>query len=113
MPMMIPERHDERVALLPIEAPLADLRCTRSAKHVINNRARVPMRLGFICGTQKLQRALNRRHRWSAGERIAIFQQIPVEAISGGRRFDQFAQRPLRVTPFIMKEISDWDAVAD
>src|SRR6266576_5032613 len=112
MPMMIPERHDERVALLPIEAPLADLRCARSAKHVIDNRARVAMRVRFITGWQKLQRALNRRHRRSAGERIPIFEQIAVEAISGDRRFDQFAQRLLRVTPFIMKEISDWDAVA-
>src|SRR6266536_27929 len=82
MPVVVPERHDERVALFPLEAALTDLSRAFAAKYVIDHRARVPMGLGFIAGRQKLKRALDRRHRRSACERIAILQQVAVEAIS-------------------------------
>src|SRR6266850_2850615 len=105
MPMSMPERNDERVALFPIETALADLRRAFAAKHMIDHRARVSVRLRLIVGREKLDRALDRRHRRSAAEWIAIFQQIAVKAISGGRRFYQFVQRLLGVAPFVMKKI--------
>src|SRR6266542_3608867 len=111
MPMVIPERHDERVALLPIEAALADLGRALAAKYVIDHRTCVAMGLGFIARRQKLKRALDRRHRRPARERIAILQQVAVEAISRRRRACQRTQRLLGVAPFVMEEIGKWNAV--
>src|SRR6266540_4178901 len=82
-----------------------------AAKYVIDHRARVPMGLGFIAGRQKLKRALDRRHRRSACERIAILQQVAVEAISRRRRACQRTQRLLGVAPFVMEEIGKRNAV--
>jgi len=59
MPMSMPERNDERVALFPIETALADLRRAFAAKHMIDHRARVSVRLRLIVGREKLDRALS------------------------------------------------------
>ena len=50
--MIIPERHDEGVALLPIEATLSDLGRAFAAEHMINDRARVAVLFSFVTGAQ-------------------------------------------------------------
>ena len=52
MPMIVPERHDKRVALLPIEAALADPGRAVPAEHMVNDRARVPVLFSFTPGDQ-------------------------------------------------------------
>src|SRR5205814_1545939 len=84
-----------------VEFLIADLRRSFAAKYMIDHRTRMTMRVRLIAGRQKLQGALDRRHRRPAGKRIAIFQQIAVEAISCGWRLSQSVQSLFRLTPFV------------
>ena len=74
MTMVMPERHDKRVALLPFETTIANVRGTVPAKSMINDRTRVPMRFRAIAGREKLNGAFDGRHRRPAGQWITIFQ---------------------------------------
>src|SRR5436305_14977717 len=60
--MRMPKRDDERVSLLPIEALVTNIARTAAAKGMVDDCARVPMRLGFFAREEKLESALNGRH---------------------------------------------------
>src|SRR6266404_2148986 len=111
--MIIPQGHDKRVALLPLEFLIADLRRSFAAKYMMDHRTRMAMRVRLIAGSQKLQGALDRRHRRPAGKRLAIFQQIAVEAISCGWRLSQSAQSLFRLAPFVMKKVGKRQPMAN
>src|SRR6478736_6260306 len=105
MRMLIPQRHDKRVALFPFEAVIRDLRRTAAAKRVVDHGARVPVRFCTVTGREKLYGASDRLHRGPAVQRIAIFEQITVEGIPSRRILCQCPQRGLGVAPLVMKEI--------
>ena len=80
--MRVPQRHDKRVALLPFQETVGNLRDTAAAKRVIDNGARMTMRFRVLTGPEKLYGASDGRQSRPAGQCIAIFEQIAVEGIS-------------------------------
>src|SRR5437899_6081221 len=79
--MRIPKRDNERVSLLPIEALVTNIARTAAAKGMVDDCARVPMRLGFFARAEKLKSALDGRHGRAACHWVAKLQNISVKSI--------------------------------
>src|SRR5438552_1412779 len=77
----ISKRDDERVSLLPIEALVTNIARTAAAKGMVDDCARVPMRLGFFARAEKLKSALNGRHGGAVCHWVAKLQNISVKSI--------------------------------
>src|SRR5262245_52163252 len=81
MPVRTPDRHRERVTLLPLEALAADDGMAAAFGDVIDGAGGVPMRPRLEAVRQKLQPAAERRQNFAAGGRIGIAEQVAVERI--------------------------------
>src|SRR5258706_1615514 len=92
MGMPLPERHDERIALAPLEIAFADLSATLAFDHMVERGAGMPVRLGGFLRIEKLNLA---GHRWigvTAGRWIDVTQKGPVVriAIRRAHRLERF-----------------------
>src|SRR5919106_4363659 len=107
--MRIPKRHDERVSGFPIKPLVTDVARPAATKGVVDDRAGMAMRLGFLARSQKLKSALDGRHRGPACHGLAKFQNVSVKSIRSSC-FNQGSQVSLGIGPLVVKEICCWGA---
>src|SRR3546814_18686171 len=73
-----PRRHDEDVALLPVEALAVDDRMALSLGALIDEAAGLAVRLCALAGAQQLHRRADGRHAGSPGGRVHIIHDAAV-----------------------------------
>src|SRR3546814_1393777 len=73
-----PRRHDEDVALLPVEALAVDDRMALSLGALIDEAAGLAVRLCALAGAQQLHRRADGRHDGSPGGRVHIIHDDAV-----------------------------------
>src|ERR1044071_2765294 len=79
----LPHRRDERIALLPVEALVPDERYAAASEDIIDRRARVAVRERLLARADHLDRAVERRQRGPAGQRIDVIENDAVVGIAG------------------------------
>src|SRR5581483_4708077 len=99
MLMPAPTRHNEKVALLPLEADTVDNGRSLALMRVIDGAIDLSMRPGFDAGPQHLYPAGHGLHHGTAGMGIGELQRDIVER--AGIHFGEIGQRPLGIAPLI------------
>lgn len=82
MGVPLPGGHHEDVAFGPIKFVRRDLGHALTTKCVIDGRARVTMRFGFLPGTEKLDGTGTGREGMAAIDGVGVFQDHAVVRIS-------------------------------
>src|ERR1044072_6574534 len=80
--MQLPERHDERVAMLPFEVAFADPGAALPSHNVINRRARMAVSAGEFLALEELNLARYGRISIAPGYRIDVAQQSTIIGIA-------------------------------